>query len=188
LTWVEKSELDDVIVVVTADHGDLFGEQGIIGHKLLLHDGLIRVPLVVFGLDLDITESPLIQHSDLMKTLLARAGAGTDQINGIDLSKNSREFAFSQRGKFQNIERFAQYDQEIYDRNIPQSQTTAIRSQDYKLVKSNNGTKLYQLPNEIADVSGEKGDIENELEKELDEWVTDIGVVIKSKKEREITD
>lgn len=44
--------LDDTIVVVTSDHGENFGEGGLIGHALSLDERLIRVPLVARGLDL----------------------------------------------------------------------------------------------------------------------------------------
>lgn len=39
--------LDDTIVVVTADHGEEFGDHGSIGHARTLHEELIHVPLVV---------------------------------------------------------------------------------------------------------------------------------------------
>lgn len=44
--------LDDTIVVVTSDHGENFGEGGLIGHAFSLDERLIRVPLVTRGLDL----------------------------------------------------------------------------------------------------------------------------------------
>jgi arylsulfatase A-like enzyme len=39
--------LDDTLIIVTADHGELFGEHGIYGHDLGLYDPLIHVPLVM---------------------------------------------------------------------------------------------------------------------------------------------
>jgi arylsulfatase A-like enzyme len=39
--------LDDTIVIVTSDHGENFGECGLIGHCFSLDDRLLRVPLVV---------------------------------------------------------------------------------------------------------------------------------------------
>ena len=41
--------LDDTVVVVTSDHGENFGEQGLMGHGLSLDDRLIHVPLVIAG-------------------------------------------------------------------------------------------------------------------------------------------
>lgn len=39
--------LDDTIVVVTSDHGENLGEQGLITHSLSLDDRLLRVPFIV---------------------------------------------------------------------------------------------------------------------------------------------
>jgi arylsulfatase A-like enzyme len=41
--------LDDTIVLVTSDHGENFGEGGLLAHSFSLDDRLIRVPLVVGG-------------------------------------------------------------------------------------------------------------------------------------------
>jgi arylsulfatase A-like enzyme len=38
---------DNALVVVTADHGELFGEHGMLGHGSLPWDALVHVPLVV---------------------------------------------------------------------------------------------------------------------------------------------
>ena len=48
LTRLEQTGvLDDTIVIVTADHGEEFGDHGSIGHARTLHEELIRVPLLV---------------------------------------------------------------------------------------------------------------------------------------------
>jgi arylsulfatase A-like enzyme len=41
--------LDDTVVIVTSDHGENFGEAGLIGHAGSLDDRLLRVPLVLAG-------------------------------------------------------------------------------------------------------------------------------------------
>lgn len=40
---------DETIVVVTADHGDEFGEHGSIGHSRTVYDEVLRVPLVMWA-------------------------------------------------------------------------------------------------------------------------------------------
>jgi arylsulfatase len=40
--------LDSSVVIVTADHGDAFGEHGIYGHPRQLYEELIHVPLLMF--------------------------------------------------------------------------------------------------------------------------------------------
>ena len=39
--------LDDTVVVLTADHGELLGEHHMLDHQYALHEPLLRVPLVV---------------------------------------------------------------------------------------------------------------------------------------------
>jgi arylsulfatase A-like enzyme len=41
--------IDETIIVVTSDHGENFGEGGLMGHQFSLDDRLIRVPLVALG-------------------------------------------------------------------------------------------------------------------------------------------
>ena len=45
----ELGLLKNTLVVVTSDHGEAFGEDGLLGHGRSLHDAVIRVPLVMSG-------------------------------------------------------------------------------------------------------------------------------------------
>ena len=42
-----QGRLDETLILVTADHGEALGEQGMMDHRYSLHDALIRVPLIV---------------------------------------------------------------------------------------------------------------------------------------------
>jgi len=83
--------LEETIVIVTADHGDAFGEHGYFGHPRRLDDELLRVPMIVRvpeGLELassseaaDPTESHLpvtvdgpVSTLDVVPTVLDAAG------------------------------------------------------------------------------------------------------------------
>lgn len=44
-----RGVLDDTIVVVTSDHGENFGEGGLLGHVLSLDERLLRVPFITRG-------------------------------------------------------------------------------------------------------------------------------------------
>lgn len=43
----ERGELDNTIVVLTADHGEQLGEHNMVGHKYSVYNPLVRVPLIV---------------------------------------------------------------------------------------------------------------------------------------------
>lgn len=48
MSFLERTGLlDETIVIVTSDHGENFGEDGLIEHQFCLYDTLLRVPLVV---------------------------------------------------------------------------------------------------------------------------------------------
>ncbi len=44
-------EWSDTFVIITADHGEAFGEHGVLGHSWDLHREILRVPLVILGPD-----------------------------------------------------------------------------------------------------------------------------------------
>jgi arylsulfatase A-like enzyme len=41
--------LDDTVVIVTSDHGENFGDDGLMGHAFSVDERLVRIPLVVSG-------------------------------------------------------------------------------------------------------------------------------------------
>jgi arylsulfatase A-like enzyme len=57
--------LDDTLVIVTSDHGENFGEGGLVGHAFSLDDRLVKVPFVAAGpLDLpEVTTLAALPHA-----------------------------------------------------------------------------------------------------------------------------
>lgn len=173
----------DTIVVITADHGDLFGEYGLLGHHMVLHDGLIHVPLITHGLkEVSHHAEKPTQHMDVMQTLIAVAGADTSQFQGYDLRTESREMAISQdlRGTVDddnadNYERIKQHNPDIDLTHLPESMVTAVRTTEFKLVRTDEWSKLYQLPDEMVDVAAEYPSVFDELSSFLDEWMNTEG-------------
>ena len=43
------SRLENSIIIITADHGDAFGEHGSLGHTSTLYEELVHVPLIMVG-------------------------------------------------------------------------------------------------------------------------------------------
>ncbi len=173
-----QEQLGETIFVVTSDHGDLFGEAGLLGHHIVLHDGVINVPLVIHGLDgvSHHTDRPT-QHIDVMQTLLSVAGADTQQFQGIDLRRESREVAISQDHRrtvdddsARSYDRIRQYNPDIDLSHLPKSLTTALRTTEYKLVHTEEFEKLYRLPDETTDVKGEEPSVYRELSEHYREW------------------
>lgn len=87
-TLQETGELDNTIVIVTADHGDMLGERGL-WYKMNFFEHAARVPLVIAG--------PTVAHGtaanacsliDVMPTILDFAG-GTDDMLGEPIDGRS---------------------------------------------------------------------------------------------------
>lgn len=64
--------LDDTLVVVLSDHGENFGEGGLLAHAFSLDDRLIRVPVIASGPGAEAFEDRLTTLAEL-PSILARA-------------------------------------------------------------------------------------------------------------------
>jgi arylsulfatase A-like enzyme len=81
--------LDNTLIIVTADHGELFGEHGEWTHGNALYEEVIRVPLVMRYTSViapgTVIDMP-VQNMDLMPTILDYAGLSIPAgLNSISL-------------------------------------------------------------------------------------------------------
>lgn len=69
--------LENTIIIITADHGDEFGEHGVFSHQTL-YDGIIRIPLTITGPGAEVGGKVKEQASliDLAPTIAELAGLG----------------------------------------------------------------------------------------------------------------
>ncbi|MCU4799484.1 sulfatase [Halobacteria archaeon HArc-gm2] len=173
---VRSMDLEDTVVVVTADHGELFGEYGLMSHKYVLIDAVTRVPLVISGLDDDlmVNSDDVIQHSDVMTTLLEIAGADASGTIGTDLRKTAPEFAISQRGPVE-FDDLYQFDDSFDASRFHQPTLSAIRTEEYRYQQSEGGAELFALPDEETDVSDEHPDVVDDLSASLGQWIEEHG-------------
>lgn len=95
---------DDLLVVVTSDHGESFGNQGLWFHHGGLYDDTVHVPLILRGPGLESAiDSRLVEHVDIAPTVvdLLRA-ARWEPVRGRSLLAQragrtpKRTFAFSE--------------------------------------------------------------------------------------------
>ncbi|MHA1311500.1 MAG: sulfatase [Candidatus Helarchaeota archaeon] len=73
---------DDSLIIFTSDHGEIMDKHGVYFMHFLLLDDTIKVPLIVrIGNKYRNKRiSALVQHSDIVPTILEWAGIDTDQI------------------------------------------------------------------------------------------------------------
>ncbi|MDQ6418854.1 sulfatase-like hydrolase/transferase [Paenibacillus sp. LHD-117] len=74
--WRAKGMYDDVLVVFTADHGELLGDHGLLYKGPWLYEGLTRVPMIVRGPGIrsGYRASALMENVDIVPTLLDALG------------------------------------------------------------------------------------------------------------------
>lgn len=87
---LEKRELvESSLIIVTADHGDAFGEHGYYTHPRYLHESLIHVPLLISMPELGAHEVDYpVSTLDIVPTILAHAGVENDDLPGNLLIDN----------------------------------------------------------------------------------------------------
>lgn len=174
-----RARLDDPIVVVTADHGEFFGEHGLLAHMLVPHSAVTNVPLVVYGLDIPAgTERGLVQPADVMAMLSAECGLDLEVPIGQDIRVVPREFAVTQRGGLRAQNNFAKLREYVPDFDVtqyPAGEVNSLRSLDYRYERHENGAHLFDIADETTDVSGDHPDVVGEMDYALDEWLETYG-------------
>jgi arylsulfatase A-like enzyme len=86
LAWLEANGLlENTLLAVVSDHGEAFGEHGLLGHGLSLYDELVRVPLLLRGpppFDRPQTLADSVGLMDLLPTFLDWAGLAAPPTSG----------------------------------------------------------------------------------------------------------
>jgi uncharacterized sulfatase len=178
IEWI-RSRNDDTIVVVTGDHGELFGERGLYAHKLVTHDAVSHIPMIVAG-STDVIEynGELVQPIDIVRTLLAEAGANQSTLQGIDLREDTREHCFIQRGGDrveQHLGWFEEYAPEFDSSWLHRGDLTTVRTTTHKYEKSNSRTVLYELPDEATNIANDQPAVAERLDDELSAFFETLG-------------
>lgn len=157
-----------LVIVVTGDHGDLFGECGLIGHNLVLHDGLTHVPGLVVGVE-DVAETPetVTQHVDLTRTVAAVTDVSTEGMEGRDIRSEQRPYAISQRG-VAHLDEYTKHNEEFDTSRFYRAPFTAVRTPDWKYLENDDRSDLYDLPDEQTDVLDAHPDVAEDLAEHIE--------------------
>ena len=172
-----QAHLEDPIIVVTADHGELFGEEGLLAHMLVTNTAVSHVPLVVSGLDLnDDLQTQLIQPADVMAMLSETLDIDLSVPAGQDIRSDPRSFAVTQRSG-----KRARHKRELISERNPDfdgsrfypGDLTSIRNQHFRYQRSGDDFDLFELPDETTDISGERQDLVEKWDARLSNWLSD---------------
>jgi arylsulfatase A-like enzyme len=149
---------DSTLIVVTSDHGESFGEHGLLGHGRALYEELIRVPLIV-KYPLEDDKRGVVQRKvsimGIMPTILKRAGLPIPETveNGDLDDDNQILIAESYRDVFWTRAYGARFDRD----------QKAIYSGNFKWTWRSDGAY------ELFDIAGDPNEENNLREKLPDE-------------------
>lgn len=177
--------LDNTLVILTADHGELLGEHHMLDHQFSVHEPLVHVPLIIHypaafkpGRD----DSP-VMNFDLFPTLLSIANLDAPQAHSalaVDLLRPDperqriAEYLVPARHMFKSVkESFPTWDPTPFDRSL-----RAIRRGDQKFIWGSDGRhELYDLevdPKESRNFIRREKVLADSLQGDLDKRLKDL--------------
>ena len=180
-------DLDDTLVIVTADHGDHLGEHHLLGHQYSVYNNLIHVPLIVRWpkrLRPQRVDRPVQTH-DLFPTILAWTETIAEQASAVmvpslatALSTSTRPASRAVVSEYLNPPRLAldiaHRFHPAFDFSRWRVATRTIIEQGWKLVwRSDRRIELYDLsrdPNEQHNLAGTHRDRVARLGESLSQW------------------
>jgi len=124
LDLVEARGIENLVTVVTSDHGEHFGEKRLLDHEFSVQEAVLRVPLVVRapGLSPAVVNKP-VELRDVSLSLLEWAGADTSELAEGGLERTRPASATSLFAVYSDTRR-----------HLPDSMDsdTAVQMQDFK--------------------------------------------------------
>jgi arylsulfatase len=155
-----QGDLDDALIILTADHGESFGEHDLWTHGYSLYEPEIHVPMIVkFPRQRQGERVALpAQTIDLFPTVLDVLGlpAGALRLEGTSLRQRTPRLAFAFHGAW-----------------------STVRGESWKLVQRGETTQLFQLatdPGERHDVAAANAPVVHELRAARERTLATIGL------------
>ena len=180
---------DDLLLIITADHGDNFGEHGLLGHGLSLYDSLLKIPLVIYypGKLSPRRVSGQVQLCDILPTVIDLADLPDEVVKQAYQGRNLAGLV-SGINPMEDRAAFAEHAMQnltLFEAKIPnlggdfykkyKRATRAVRADGFKYIWSSNGEReLYDLdsdPEETRNVIGQYPDKARALQNTLSNWL-----------------
>jgi len=185
IEYMKESGLyENTLIVITADHGENFGEHDLMYHQFCLYDTLIHVPLMIIfpslvkgGRRID----SLVSLIDLFPTLLDILGIDASEyghVNGRSIASFKNEVfhpcIFAEYEVSEGVLRLIKEEYEDINIDAFKRGIKCIRNLEYKLVQYSNGDEeFYDLRNDAAEnnnLAKERFDVKDDLKNELRKW------------------
>lgn len=165
----ERGELDDTVVIVTADHGESLGEHGEKTHAVFVYDATVKVPLLVrypHRFPEGARLAAPVHHVDLVPTVLSLLGLpGGERTQGFDLSP-----ALAGKDPHEGLRDRAQYVESLLSEvGFGMAPLFGVRHDGHKWIRAPR-PELYDLeedPRELVNLAGEEPRRARALERRL---------------------
>ena len=155
-TLKETGIFENSIIILSADHGDAFGEHGTLGHggkgvfPEQLYDELLRVPLIIHGVGKKVIEKQ-VELLDLAPTICELLKISIpNEFDGVSLFSSKNKGVISQS-----------------------KHLLSYRTGDYKLIINKSGDEKYELydlkkdPKEMTNIYKIKNEISKKMEEDM---------------------
>lgn len=175
-------QLENTVIILTADHGEQLGDHHQMDHQFSLYDDLIRVPLILHmpgRVEAGTSFDPVVNF-DIYPTLLELAnvappsGYESQALSLLDTRADRprlAELPATFREPFLSVRKaYPEFDEKAWEHKL-----RAFHSGAHKLIWSSNGAhELYDLsvdPQELRNLYGENPELDQRMLRELNEYV-----------------
>ncbi|HZQ07699.1 MAG TPA: sulfatase [Anaerolineae bacterium] len=172
--------LDDMLIIITGDHGENLGEHGLMAHGYCLYDTVVHVPLIIHypqSLGLTGRVSRQVQSVDVLPTILNLLG---DESATRHRSLQGHSLLSTERHEFTVAEQ-ANPDMTIFKTRFPNKDVSRydrylrmIRTEAHKFIWASDGQhELYDLqadPHETRNLIQREPPLALRLAQELKDW------------------
>ena len=124
---------ENALIIVVGDHGELFGEHGVMGHGRWLYEGILRIPLLVHfpgGQGAGTVEKSPVSQVDLLPMIASQLAIELPRaIDGVPIGSRENVLAEVFRDPFSVGHYGARYDRDL----------AALVQWPWKLIRSDTG-------------------------------------------------
>jgi len=169
---------DETTLIITSDHGELFGEHGLEKHYYSLYDQLLHVPLVIRPANgRSATIDDIVSLADLYPTILDMASADVPEEQGAWSQSllpfgddPSHDYVIAETGL--KSDRPIKKDYPDFDDSEYNEVLQSVRTDEYKLIVNGEGeTELYRWrsdPDNFDDVSDANPEVCEQLQETIE--------------------